>query len=150
MLNMVNRPNTMFMTINQRVLRLIHTSSLSVQLWLRMKGLSSGCICVYLTARPVRPGKGASWPSSASQCGSTNAYHEAAPYQIHQASDRCRPLPNPTRSHAHGADPIGGLGLVWVVITIAYHCRDLGRNLPRGCFTNHYHRGEETRYYRLL
>ena len=30
-------------------------------------------------------------------------------------------------------------------ITIAYQLSDRSLNLPRGCFTNHYHRGEGTR-----
>jgi len=62
MLNRVNRPNTMLAMINQRVARPIHASRPSVQLWLRMKGLSSGGICVYLTARTVMVGKGLPGP----------------------------------------------------------------------------------------
>ena len=30
--------------------------------------------------------------------------------------------------------------------TNAYHVADLGRNLPRDTFTNHYHRGQGTRH----
>jgi len=51
------------------------------------------------------------------------------------------PLPNLTGSCAHDAKPIGAFGLVWRVITIAYHMIDLALNLPCICFTNHYHRG---------
>ena len=53
----------------------------------------------------------------------------------------CGPLPNLTGSCAHGANTIGGFGMVWPVFTIAYHVADLALNLPYKTFTNHYHRG---------
>ena len=37
-----------------------------------------------------------------------------------------------------------GLGLCQPGLTIPYHTSDLGRNLPRGTFTNCYHRGHTT------
>ena len=36
---------------------------------------------------------------------------------------------------------IGGFGLVWVVITIAYHVSILGQTFELAAFTNLYHRG---------
>ena len=54
------------------------------------------------------------------------------------------PLPNLTGSCAHGANTIGGFGLVRVAITITYHVSDLALLLPYITFTNHYHRGGET------
>ena len=74
------------------------------------------------------------------QCGFTICYHEAAPYQIHQASDMCGRLPNLTGSCAHDAKPIGGFGLVTPRFTIAYQLSDLGQDRPGNTFTNHYHR----------
>ena len=52
-----------------------------------------------------------------------------------------RRLPIVTRILARGAKRDGGFGLVGWWLTNAYQSADLGRNLPRGCFTNHYHRG---------
>ena len=71
----------------------------------------------------------------------TICYQRAAPYQTNQASCRRRRLPIVTRILARGAKPIGGFGLVSGWLTNAYQSPDLGRDLPRGCFTNHYHRG---------
>ena len=49
-------------------------------------------------------------------------------------------LPIPTKFLASPAKSIGVFGLVWRVITNAYHPADLGLTLPRETFTNHYHR----------
>jgi len=50
------------------------------------------------------------------------------------------PLPILTGSHARGAKPIGGFGMVTPPITIAYHSFDLALTRGRTTFTNHYHR----------
>ena len=71
----------------------------------------------------------------------TNCYQRAAPYQTNHGSCRRRRLPIVTRILARGAKRDGGFGLVTPLFTNTYHSPDLGRNLPRGCFTNHYHRG---------
>ena len=87
---------------------------------------------------------------SASQSGSTIPYHEAAPYQIHQPVDMCRRLPNLTRILASPAKMLGGFGLVWVAITIAYQSADLSLGRSRDTFTNDYRRTEGrdmTEYY---
>ena len=52
-----------------------------------------------------------------------------------------RRLPILTRFLASPAKRLGGFGLVWVAITIAYHASDLGLTQPSGTFTNHYRRG---------
>ena len=57
----------------------------------------------------VSVGNDAQWRG---QCEFTICYHEAAPYQIPQASDMCGRLPDLTGSCAHDAKPIGGFGLV--------------------------------------
>ena len=54
----------------------------------------------------------------------------------------CRRLPNLTGSCAHGANTIGGFGLVGWGFTNAYQSSDLGRNLGQNTITNHYHRIE--------
>ena len=55
----------------------------------------------------------------------------------------CRRLPILTRFLASPAKRLGGFGLVWVAITIAYHVSILGQTLPRVAFTNYYHRTED-------
>ena len=52
-----------------------------------------------------------------------------------------RRLPNLTRFLASPAKTLGGFGLVWVVITIAYHVSILGQTFELAAFTNLYHRG---------
>ena len=49
-------------------------------------------------------------------------------------SDAYQTLPDPVLT-----ERIALVFLAWS--TNAYHLPDLGRNLPRGGFTNHYHRG---------
>ena len=68
---------------------------------------------------------------------------------VRHGNDRMRPescfpnpLPIPTKILAHGAKLDGGFGLVWRVITIAYHPADLGLPLSCEAFTNHYLRGQ--------
>ena len=53
-------------------------------------------------------------------------------------------LPIVTGSHAAYARMLGAFGLVWWWLTIPYHETILGQTLPTGCFTNHYHRTEDT------
>jgi len=50
------------------------------------------------------------------------------------------PLPILTGSHARGAKPIGGFGMVRPLFTRAYHSFDLALTRGRTTFTNHYHR----------
>ena len=60
-------------------------------------------------------------------------------------------LPTLTVSYARGANTIGAFGLVTRRLTILYHARDLGLNLPYKTFTNHYHREEgDTHRLRLI
>ena len=49
-------------------------------------------------------------------------------------------LPFPTKIRDHGAKPIGGFGLVGLVITNRYQSADLALHLSCEAFTNHYHR----------
>ena len=53
-------------------------------------------------------------------------------------------LPIPTKFLASAAHSIGGFGLVGGGITIPYHPLNLGQNLPRVTFTNHYRRDQTT------
>ena len=60
-------------------------------------------------------------------------------------------LPFPTKILARGANTIGAFGLVTRRLTILYHARDLGLDLPYKTFTNHYHREEgDTHRLRLI
>ena len=58
----------------------------------------------------VSHGNGLEW---ADRCGFTNTYRGGPPYQIHQAFDMCRRLPNLTGFLASPARSIGVLGLVY-------------------------------------